>query len=141
MHADIKEDNVMLSLQRKELVFIDFNCSIMVKQKIGERTLTKFKGTVTNCSPEMFEVFTTKEYGFVDLYYNDAHGLEMLMKLQESRRKELKSMFGEEKDKELRPGAIEIEREGCEEIPREVVRKYYHFHLRYLIMNGKKDEG
>ena len=131
----------MLSPERRELVFIDFNCSIMVKQKIGERTLTKFKGTVVNCSPEMFEIFTTKEYGFVDLYYNDAYGLEMLMKSQEAKLKEIKNLTTEEKGKDFEVGISEIREELCEAIPGEVVRKYYHFYLRYLITNNTNSEG
>ena len=96
-HCDIKEDNIMLSQERGELVFIDFNCSSIVKEKIGEKSLTKFKGTATFCSSQMFEIFTTNMYGFVDLYYNDVHGLNLQIKQQELKIKERQKLEGESK--------------------------------------------
>ena len=34
-------------------VLIDFNCSSVISEKVGEKTLTMFKGTRLNCSEEM----------------------------------------------------------------------------------------
>ena len=82
-HNDIKEDNIMLSPSKGQLVFIDFNCSSIVSEKPGFKTLTTFKGTPDICSEEMFRLFNQNYYGHVDLFYNDAYTLQKLIDSQQ----------------------------------------------------------
>ena len=41
---------------------------------------TRFKGSFNYCSPEMKKLFTLKEDGYVDFYYNDLHCLSRTWK-------------------------------------------------------------
>ena len=50
VHQDIKPENIMLSYSFKKAVFIDFGLSTFVKEKIGQKTWTKFVGTINFCS-------------------------------------------------------------------------------------------
>jgi serine/threonine protein kinase len=53
VHQDIKPDNIMFSPIFKELVFIDYGVSKIIREVPGQRTLTRFVGTLDYCSPEM----------------------------------------------------------------------------------------
>lgn len=53
VHRDIKPDNIMYSKSFKKHVFIDFGGSILLKESIGQKSLTKFLGTTGFCSQEM----------------------------------------------------------------------------------------
>jgi hypothetical protein len=46
-----------------------------VKEPIGKKSKTKFIGTFSYASPEMKKLYFLKDYGYVDLYYNDLYGL------------------------------------------------------------------
>ena len=74
IHGDVKNDNLMYSPSFGKPVFIDFNCSRVVKEPIGCKTLTKFKGTQSYCYSEMKNLFN-QTIGYADLFYNDAYGL------------------------------------------------------------------
>jgi serine/threonine protein kinase len=50
VHRDIKPDNIMYSKSFKKHVFIDFGGSVLLKESIGEKSLTKFLGTTGFCS-------------------------------------------------------------------------------------------
>lgn len=51
VHLDIKPMNIMYSTQKEELVFIDFGFSRVLKEEIGEKSLTTFSGSAFFCSP------------------------------------------------------------------------------------------
>ena len=71
IHGDIKEDNIMYSHEHKKNILIDFNCSSVIAENVGEKTSTKFKGTHTRCYKEMQDLYMKKYPGEVDMYYND----------------------------------------------------------------------
>ena len=71
IHGDIKEDNIMYSQVYKKNVLLAFNCSSVIAENVGEKTLTLFKGTHTKCYNEMKRLYMGKEPGEVDMYYND----------------------------------------------------------------------
>lgn len=50
VHGDIKEENIVWSQSQNKNVLIDFNCSCVLEEKIGFKTLTKFKGTLSRVS-------------------------------------------------------------------------------------------
>ena len=60
------------------MIFLDFGLSRFVKEDIGEKTLSRFVGTLSNTSPEMRKTYYLKKAMWVDLYYNDQWGLEQL---------------------------------------------------------------
>ncbi len=49
IHFDIKPSNLMFSDTLQKIIFIDFGLSSIIKQKIGQKTLTGFKGTLAYC--------------------------------------------------------------------------------------------
>lgn len=63
------------------MIFIDFGLSRFVKENIGEKTLTRFVGTLCNASPQMRKTYCLNTGLWVDLYYNDQWGLEKLYSL------------------------------------------------------------
>ena len=71
VHLDIKPDNVMLSPTFQRLVFIDYGLSKFIKERIGEKSLTHFIGSISFCSDEMACCFWKKKDSRIDLYYND----------------------------------------------------------------------
>ncbi len=75
VHRDIKPTNVCWSPNFKKYVFIDFGLSNILRQTQGQKSYTKFVGTYAFCTREMQKVFSLKESGYIDLYYNDIHGL------------------------------------------------------------------
>ena len=60
IHGDIKEDNIMYSHEYQKNVLIDFNCSSVIAENIGEKTLTNFKGTHKRCYKEMKDLYLSK---------------------------------------------------------------------------------
>ena len=79
-HLDIKSSNIMLSPSFRKPVFIDFGLSTIVKEQIGFKTLSSFRGSMNFCSDEMAECYIKKTKKKVDLYYNDLHCLEIVLK-------------------------------------------------------------
>jgi serine/threonine protein kinase len=51
IHNDIKVDNIAFSPFFNRFIFIDFNLSRVIDEKIGMKTFTSFRGTPTFCSP------------------------------------------------------------------------------------------
>jgi serine/threonine protein kinase len=76
IHFDIKPDNIVISGELDEPVFIDFGLSEIVKEDCGLKSFCAFRGTPNYCSPEMMEILGMGP-AVVDLYYNDACGLEI----------------------------------------------------------------
>jgi serine/threonine protein kinase len=76
VHCDIKPDNIVISEELGEPLFIDFGLSEIIKESCGFKTLCAFRGTPNYCSPEMIGIIG-KGAAFVDLYYNDACGLQI----------------------------------------------------------------
>ena len=60
------------------MIFLDFGLSRYVKESTGKKTLTRFVGTINKTSPEMKKTYLLKKAMWVDLYYNDQFGLELL---------------------------------------------------------------
>ena len=60
------------------MIFLDFGLSRFVKEEIGEKTLTKFVGTLHVTSPQMKKTYYLNKAMWVDLYYNDQWGLQKL---------------------------------------------------------------
>lgn len=49
VHCDIKPANIMMSPTFKKTVFLDFGVSGLIKEPMGEKSLTKFRGTYEFC--------------------------------------------------------------------------------------------
>ena len=85
IHNDIKVDNIAFSPFFNRYVFIDFNLSRIIRERIGFKTLTAFRGTPNYCSSEMGAIYLLQETRFVDLFYNDLFSLkESLSRFQEN---------------------------------------------------------
>ena len=69
------------SNEKEKMIFLDFGLSRFVKEDIGEKTLSRFVGTVNIASPEMKKTYFLRKAMWVDLYYNDQWGLEHLYEL------------------------------------------------------------
>jgi serine/threonine protein kinase len=76
VHLDIKPDNIAFSSTLKEYIFIDFGLSRIIKEQLGSKTFTSFLGSLSYCYDEMVKLYLDETSGFVDLYYNDAFGLD-----------------------------------------------------------------
>ena len=50
IHGDINNSNILWSNNKNKHVFIDFGLSSFVKENIGEKSLTCFKGSFEYCS-------------------------------------------------------------------------------------------
>ena len=50
IHMDIKPENIVFSEKFEKHVFIDFGLSCLKKERIGEKSLTYFIGTLRYCS-------------------------------------------------------------------------------------------
>lgn len=72
VHLDIKPENMMFSPTFAKYVLIDFGLSRLIAQKVGEKTLTSFAGSLKYCSEAMRKVYLCGSKGYVDLYHNDA---------------------------------------------------------------------
>ena len=58
-----------------KIVFIDFGLSELVKENLGTKTESLFKGSYYFVSDEMKNLIV-KNNGFVDLYWNDLYCLK-----------------------------------------------------------------
>lgn len=58
-------------------MFIDFGMSRMVKEQIGFKSATKYRGTLHYCGDEMVSLLDKSPNGsnHIDLYFNDMFGL------------------------------------------------------------------
>lgn len=82
----------MFSPSFKKPVFIDFGFTTVVKEEVGIKTFSCYRGTPAFCSEEMIKLLGLKESaGFVDVYYNDAHCLESSLSTIKSRMCEISS--------------------------------------------------
>ena len=63
---------------KNKMIFLDFGLSRIVKENIGEPTLTRFVGTLCEASPQMKKTYFLKSGLKVDLYHNDLWGLQKL---------------------------------------------------------------
>lgn len=75
IHFDIKPDNICFSPAFNRAVFIDFGLSEIVREAKGEKTETRFKGSMAYCSEAMKKCLTVGR-AEVDLYENDEVCLE-----------------------------------------------------------------
>lgn len=50
VHNDIKPDNMGWSIKKQKIVFLDFGISELIKESIGSKTFTGFKGSFFYCS-------------------------------------------------------------------------------------------
>lgn len=76
IHKDIKPANIAYSPSLGELVILDFGVSTFAKEEPGMLSETFREGTLKYMCPEMKKIGTSQA-GFVDLYYNDVHSLEL----------------------------------------------------------------
>lgn len=60
-------------------MFIDFGLHAVVGEEIGQKSMTKFSGSLLMCSEEMKKIFMEGS-GVADLYYNDAVCLKESLK-------------------------------------------------------------
>jgi hypothetical protein len=60
-------------------VYVDYGVSSCNKEKIGQCSLAYFRGTLQYSTAEMAKLLS-KGPGFVDLYWNDVHGLQLSIK-------------------------------------------------------------
>jgi serine/threonine protein kinase len=80
IHFDIKLENIAFSPAFDKYVFIDFGLSKIIRQSFGFKSLTSFRGTYSNCSPEMAALSNLDQSAFVDLYYNDNYAFRSVLK-------------------------------------------------------------
>jgi serine/threonine protein kinase len=70
---------VVWSEHNQRAVFIDFGFSEVIREPLGFKTLSIFKGTPNYASPPMLALMT-EHIGHVDLYYNDAYALDLIIR-------------------------------------------------------------
>ena len=71
IHQDIKPLNIMWSPSQNKIVFIDFGFCTFLKETVGQKVMTTFRGSINYCSKEMTLCCSQKKARKVDLYYND----------------------------------------------------------------------
>ena len=49
IHGDIHNNNIMWSHHNKKHVLMDFGISLFIKEKIGEKSFSSFRGTYLYC--------------------------------------------------------------------------------------------
>lgn len=67
----------MWSPKFQKNIFIDFGLTMLINEKVGQKTFTHYFGTYGYSSPEMKAIFNEASINYIDLYYNDLHGLKM----------------------------------------------------------------
>lgn len=60
VHLDIKPENICFSQEWKKTVFVDYGFHKVIKEDLGFKTFTNFRGSMTFCSQEMLECFETR---------------------------------------------------------------------------------
>ena len=80
IHCDIKEENIAYNSHIGRWVFIDYGLSLFVKEKLSEKTQTRFQGNFRNASPEMKKISKDNKSGSVNLYFNDCYSLIQTVK-------------------------------------------------------------
>ncbi len=88
IHFDIKPQNICYSPYLRKYVFIDFGLHRVIKEQVGEKTYTKFRGSLLFCSKQLTDCYTNGG-GLVDLYYNDSHCLKKTIAEVASKRYDL----------------------------------------------------
>ena len=68
---DIKPKNIAYSPSFQKPVFIDFDVSRFVSERINEKSFTVFTGSYTFMSEDMKRMFKDRSERFVNLYWND----------------------------------------------------------------------
>ena len=81
VHRDIKEGNIGWSPSLKRWVFLDFGFSKNIQEDIGEKSETKFIGTLGYTIDELKSLFYLNSKGFIDFYFNDLVGLETTLSI------------------------------------------------------------
>jgi serine/threonine protein kinase len=56
IHRDVKPENILFSPTFNKHVFIDFGCTGILNEAIGEVTFTKFAGTAAYCTEELVQL-------------------------------------------------------------------------------------
>lgn len=79
VHIDVKPENVVWSESLQRAVFIDFGFSEVIREPRGLKSRCCFKGTPNYASPPMLTLMT-EHVGHIDLYYNDAYALNLVMR-------------------------------------------------------------
>ena len=86
VHSDITNFNFMFSRSQGKVVFIDFGLSKIIREEIGFKTYTSFRGTPTFVSEAMLNLLGVKNrWDFVDLYFNDLVCLQKVYSLQKQK--------------------------------------------------------
>ena len=80
VHCDIKYSNIANSRSYKSPVFLDYGFSKLLSTGPGVPTKTKYVGSLESCCKEMLQLYLNKDFGLVDLYYNDAYSLKTSLK-------------------------------------------------------------
>ena len=81
VHRDVKPSNVDWSPHFQKWVFLDFGFSKVLKQKIGQKTKTKFIGSYHYASRDLLKTHDLSQAGWVDFYHNDLHGLRKVIRI------------------------------------------------------------
>ena len=82
VHRDIKPSNIMYSPTYGKHVLIDFGCSEVLKETLGQEKVTRFTGATAFCSDEMLNLLSRNESGLIDLYFNDTFAFNKSLKFQ-----------------------------------------------------------
>ena len=90
VHRDIKDKNVAWSHHFQRWVFIDFGFATVLKEKIGEKSTSRFIGTYRCTTPELQRLYFLKNPGEVDFYYNDLYGLRRVIRSLKADEQEMK---------------------------------------------------
>jgi serine/threonine protein kinase len=79
VHRDIKSENVLWNERLKRFVLCDFGLSTSITERIGQKTLTEYCGTPGFMSKAMHVLSKPPSKGLVDLFYNDAYGMSIVI--------------------------------------------------------------
>ena len=89
----MKEKNIGWSPTFQRWVFLDFGFAKVLKAEIGLCVWSKFIGTFNFTINELQSAYYLNESKLIDFYYNDLHGLEIvlsMMKEPSEKKNELK---------------------------------------------------
>ena len=125
VHRNIKDLNVAWSRHFSRWVFIDFGFATLLKEKIGEKSKSKFIGTYSYTTPELQRLYSSKHLGEVDFYYNDLFELKKAIRIMEVHEKEMK-----EENEKLNE---QVEVEGFFLTVKKIKAQSYESELAYFI--------